>query len=334
VLTSIFELDLANAGLAGLDEVSFLRLFATTQAHALVRGTGHTLRDITNADGVPLYPAFYRTRVTVPPPLLFARHRVWERVEMGVELHRYGRMLLESRGVIGIPGELPDGTSGSSLDRHIRIAGSMAFIHDADAGEQRVDSPREGAIAELPSLPSRPEALDEQRRIRAEGLILPPTQRPSNLSGRVRLPLLVTRDVQAGRALMFASFTTLFEVAEQTLLLEQIWPAIDPALLSFRHLLDRDVHYIGNLRQGDAVTIETTATLSPCPKDLASGYEGLVGVALLELRSELYQEASHALIAAAVTRKLFAVPKTHGSAVQDMQRMLLRHGGAGAPVPR
>lgn len=331
MLTETFELDLANTGLAGLDEVSFLRLFATTQAHELVRGTGNTLRGIVNADGVPLYPAFYRTRVSVPPPLLLAQYPVWSRVEIGVEVHRFGRMLLESKGVLATPGSLVPDASSWRLDQHINVAGSMAFVHDQPSGEQRVDSPREGTVAELPPLPKRPAALDEQRRIRSEGMIRPHAEKSYNLSGRFRQPLMVTRDLQADRAIMFAGFTSLLEVAEQTLLLEQLWPAFDPALLSYRHLLDRDVHYVANVHQGDAVSIDTTGMLSACPEHLATAYEGLVGVAILELRSEVYRDGSHALIAAARTRRIFAVPRTRGSHVQDLQRMLCRHGSPAPP---
>lgn len=325
MLNEVFDLDLANTGLGGLDEVSFLRLFATTQSREIVRGTGRTLRDIENSDGVQLYPAFYRTRVTVPPPLLFDRYRLWDRVEIGVDLRRFGSMLLESTGVLAAPGNIGPDPAEWQLDRHVHVTGSMLFVHDKSRGTP--DSPRQGTVANLPLLQKRPEALDEQRRIRSEGVMaVPPEGRPK-LSGRMRYPILLMRDVQAGQALMFSAFTSLLEVAEQILLLEQVWPPFDPSLLSFRHLLERDIHYVDNVHQGDTVVIDTVATLSASPAHLATAYDGLAPVAMLDLQSEIYQEGTHKLVVAARTRKLFAVPRSRATDAHDLRRMLHRHGG-------
>jgi probable biosynthetic protein (TIGR04098 family) len=326
MLTEVFELDLANSGLGGLDEVSALRLFATTQAHALVAGTGRTLRDIDNVDGVPLYPAFYRTRVSVPPPITFAGFSVWERVEIGVEIRRFGRMLLESIGVLGKPGSLKQG-SGPEAAGLIRIEGSLAFVHDLRHGRDlSVDAPRAGATTELAAMRELPEAPEAQRRIRCEGIMPMRGEGPSTLSGRMRQPILLGRDTQAGRAMMFAGFTSLLEVAEQTLLLEQIWPPMGPELLSHRELLEREVHYVSNVRQGDSVVMDTVGTLSPCPADIVRAYNNRTGAAILELRTEIYEERTHALVAAAQTRKVFAPPRTCGADLQDIQRLLRRHG--------
>ncbi len=327
MLREVFGLDLANGGLAGLDELSTLRLFATTQAHALIAGTGRTLRDIENADGVPLYPAFYRTRLSLPPPVTFARHGAWDEVEVGVELRRFGRMLVESTGLLGTPGTLEGGPAAGGNTGLIRVEGSLAFVHAVRQGRDlAVDAPRAGTTAELPAMSELPAAHEVQRRVRCEGIMPPRADGAWTLTGRVRQPILVGRDTQEGHAMMFVGFTSLLEVAEQTLLLEQMWPPMDPEFLSHRLLLEREVHYLSNVKQGDAVVMDTAATLTACPADLVRAYEGRTGAATLELRTEIHDERTHALVAAAKTRKLLAPPRTRGTDVQDIQRLTKRHG--------
>jgi probable biosynthetic protein (TIGR04098 family) len=310
--------------LNGLDEQVFLRIFATTQAHALVAGTGTTLSDITNADGVRLYPAFYHTLVRVPPPLRFDQHKSWSAVDIGVHLQRFGRMLLQSFGAVAPVGTLPRDVAQCDRSQLIHVEANLIFVHDTSVSDElRVDAPQQGTIAELEALKQRPRVLEEQRRIRAEGAIHPAFSGRLNLRVPIRYPILLGRDVQVGRAMLFAAFTTLFEVGEQTLLTEQLWPPMNPELLTHRHLLEREIYYFGNLRLGEIALLDTCARITPCPPELKTAYEGSTGVALLEVRAEVYDEGSKRLLAAAHTRKLLAVPT---QAVQDAQRLLAQHG--------
>ena len=326
MLTETIELDLANSGLAGLDELSFLRIFATTQARAIVHGTGRTLRQIENADGVPLYPAFYRTRLVVPPPVLFNHYTVWDRIVVGVEVERFGRMLLESKGALGPPGSLAVDAASWDRSRLIHVEGSMAFVRDQRTDDAAVDAPRDGTIAALPAMARRPTALDDQRRIRSEGIVLAAPPGVRLLTAKSRQKIMLARDVQAGRALMFAGFTSLLEVGEQRLLAEQLWPPLAPALFSHAQVLEREVHYLDNVHQGDTVSIDMVGTLSGCPSELANAYPSAVGVALLELRSEIYHEGTNRLLAAARTRKIMVVPRTRATDIQDIQRIVRKHG--------
>jgi len=326
MLTETIELDLANSGLAGLDELSFLRLFATTQARAIVRGTGRTLRQIENADGVPLYPAFYRTRLVVPPPVLFNHYTVWDRIVIGVEVERFGRMLLESKGALGPPGSVAEDAPAWDRSRLIHVEGSMAFVRDQRRDDAAVDAPREGTIAALPAMARRPTALDDQRRIRSEGVALTAPAGVPTLTAKWRQRIALTRDVQAGRALMFAGFTSLLEVSEQFLLAEKLWPPLDPALFSHAQVLEREVNYLDNVHQGETVVIDMVGTLCACPSDLANAYQSAIGVAIFELRSEIYHEGTNRLLATARTRKIMVVPRTRPTDVQDIQRIVRKHG--------
>lgn len=325
VLVEAVDLDLANAGLGGLDEVALLRLFANTQAHALVRGTGRTLREIENADGTPLYPAFYRTRVHVPAPVVLGSHRTWDRIDVGVDVRRFGAMILESRGCVAKAGALSSDSSAWPSEQVVRVEGSLAFIHDTPSGgDFRVDAPRAGTIADLPPLAERPSALDAQRRVRREGVL---GAKRGKISDRVQTRLFLGRDLQAGRAAMFSTFTLLLEVSEQTLLLERIVPAIDPELLSYVQLLEREVFYLGNVRQGEEVAVDLSIEASPCEAGLAAAYPGSVGVMSLEVRGEIYEAKRNALLATSHAKKVAVVPRARAAAIQDLQRFLARHGG-------
>jgi len=324
MLIETVDLNLANTGLAGLDEISVLRLFATVQARALVEGTGRNLREIENADGVALYPAFYRTRICVPPPHRLEQHKTWERVDIGVEVKRFGTMILESKGALASEGALPRDAATWTPEQHIHFEGSMTFVHDvATGGDFRVDAPREGTVANLSLLSKRPAPIEELRRVRQGGVIDPSRKNP--LRGQVRQQMVIGRDVQSRRAAMFSAFTSLFEVGEQTLLVQQLWPALDPELLSDVHVLEREVFYLANVHQGETVCIDTAATIAPAPERYRAAYDGFVAVATLDLFSEIYDASTNALLVAAKTKKIFLAPRTRANSIHHIERLLSRH---------
>lgn len=326
MLTETVGLDLANVGLGGLEEVSALNLFATVQARAIVAGTGRVLSDIENAEGAKLYPSFYRTRLVVPPPLALALHPVWSQIGIGVDVRRFGAMMLESRGALA-PREMRlTAEDGAFAPGQISFEGSILFIRDDVTGPGlRAEAPAPGTVAELPAVTTRPTALEAQRRARSQGVLRP---EGAALRGRFEDRIVVGRHVQPGRAMMFSGFVGLLELAETALLHERTWPGVPPSALAHRVLLEREVFYFGNVRQGETVATDLEVVASRPDAALAAAYDERIVPVVLEVRAEIHQLETRMLLATATARKAFVLTRQHAAEENALTRFLARAGGS------
>ena len=83
MLTEIVELSLDRIGLGELTESALLRLFATTQAHALA-APGKSLLDIVDKNGRLLYPGYSAIRLEIPQSSPLFEFKPWSQAELGV----------------------------------------------------------------------------------------------------------------------------------------------------------------------------------------------------------------------------------------------------------
>jgi probable biosynthetic protein (TIGR04098 family) len=315
------ELDLANVGLGALHETALLRIFASAQARRIVAGTGLVLSDIVDVEGRPLYPAFFKTALEVRAPL--DELRTWQKVEIGVDVARFGRLVLESQLVLGRPGELADDATQWREPR-ARMRGHAMFITDDNRGGPFVVStPKEGSIAELAVLRKPPEAMSEFRTLRATGRIDGGPDGPlrcSDLSYPVLHP-----DAAEGRAPMFSVFTTILDAAEQQLVFERTWPPVPEELRRYIKLAERTIYYFDNVTAGDRVRVELAARFAPCTSSSLAN-AGELCPALLETHAQLYATRAGSLLAVARTTKVVVVPRQLSTLAQDAARLVRQHG--------
>jgi probable biosynthetic protein (TIGR04098 family) len=346
VLSETFELTLCHVGLGSLSEPALLTLFADAQAHCLTAGTDGTLREVVDAAGHLLYPAYYRTHLKVPPERLLDSFRLWDRVSVGVDLKSFGGMQLDGTYVLGHAGEVaPDPVAWGSA-RLPAMRGSTLFVVDHRDREQQVSIPAAGRIATLEKLARPPAEMDLFRRARALGArFFQPLDDPGPAAllaqrAPIRYPILPGRDVAAGReaayaghTLLFARFAEVMDEAERILLAEQVWPPFPRDLLRCRTVLERETYYFGTCGADQAIEAGVRAWLSPCPPRLHGNGAEIVSAATLRSVVELYDEASRRLLAVARAEKLLAVPSTDQGLLRDVERLLAEPAAEPSPTP-
>lgn len=321
MLIDSIELTLGHVGLGDLGEVPLLALFASAQAHRLTMGTGHTLRDVTDVDGSRLYPGYLWLHLRIPPAQRLDRFRLWDRVSVGVDVKRYGRMMLDSTYVLGAEGELAADPAAWNLDAVPSMRAASVWVIDGRAGEPQASAPKQDAIADLPVLKAAPEAMARARVIRAAGGFGREPRRWAT-QAPITYPLRRGRDVARDHNLMFATYVEIMEVAAATLLGEQVWPAIPAALLDLRVLLEREVFFLAHTGPGKQVLVDVRADLSPCAQDFHGGPPDQVSAGILDLVCELYEAGTHTLLAVARARELFLVPRGRASLITDLARFM------------
>ncbi|HEY4176412.1 MAG TPA: hypothetical protein VGM90_06255 [Kofleriaceae bacterium] len=315
------ELTLAHVGLGELREVPLLALFASAQAHALVAGTEHTLRDVTDAAGAKLYPGYSWLHLRVPPSRRLGQFQVWDRVEVGVDVKRFGGMVLDSTYVLGAAGELSTMTADWPLDALPSMRAMSMWIVDGAPGDPQPSSPQRGAIAELPSLSNPPDAMKRFRTMRATGSF-DREPRPWSTTKPVRYQLHMGRDVARDHNLMFATYVEIMEVATEAVLRGVVWPAIPAALLEHRMLLEREVFFLSHTKGGEQVLVDVRAKLTPCAENFHGDAKDMVSAGILDIVFELYEEGTSSLLAIAHARELFLVPRKRAGLVADLARFL------------
>ncbi len=321
MLIETVELTLSHVGLGELREVPLIAMFASAQAHALVAGTEHTLHDITDAAGAKLYPSYSWLLLRVPPARSLRRFRVWDRVAIGVDVKRFGGLVLDSTYVLGAPDELAANAQDWKLDEVPSMRAMSVWTVDGAAGEPQPSTPRLGAIATLPSLSAAPEAMTRFRAIRGEGTF-DRAPRSWSTQSPIRYPIHTGRDVARDRNLMFATYVEIMEVAAETLLRERAWPAFPSELLEYRVLLEREVFFLANTSGGSHVLVDVRASLTSCPNDLHGTGDDVVSAGVLDLVFELYEEGTNTLLVVARARELFLLPRRRGSLLADLSRFV------------
>lgn len=321
MLIDSIELTLGHVGLGNLGEVPLLTLFASAQAHRLTMGTGHTLRDVTDVDGSALYPGYLWLHLRVPPARRLDTFRLWDRISVGVDVKRYGRMVLDSTYVLGADGELPADATAWDLDTMPSMRAASVWVIDGRSGEPQPSGPKQDAIADLPVLKSAPEAMARVRGIRAAGGF---GREPRRWATRTPIvyPLHRGRDVARDHNLMFATYVEIMEVAAAALLGDVAWPAVPSALLDLRVLLEREVFFLAHTGPGKQVLVDVRADLSPCAQDFHGSPPDQVSAGILDLVCELYEAGTNTLLAVARARELFLVPRGRASLIADLARFM------------
>jgi probable biosynthetic protein (TIGR04098 family) len=309
VLTETVELNLRHLGLGDLDEFGALTLFADVHSHRITEGTGGCLSDIADTNDAPLYPAYYRTHVIVPPARLLSTHALWSRVSVGVDVRTFGGMLLESAYVLAPEGEVPEDTAQWDAATFPVLHANSMFILDDLSPQPRPSGPADGRVAELERATTAPEAMNRIRGIaRGEipGADLAATITPGR---RARYDVLSGRDAARGHNMMFAQFVRVMDAAERQVLLDPDGPALSPALLGCLETLERETFYLGNCQAGETVTTRVRGRVEACSGEQRDAVPGHVLPAVVHWAMELFRgDSGDDRLAVATARRAIAVP--------------------------
>jgi probable biosynthetic protein (TIGR04098 family) len=324
VLIDRVELGLSHVDLGRLGETALLALFGTAQAHRLTVDTGHSLRDISDANGALLYPGYYWTHLRVPPSRLLGQFRVWDTVAVGVDVARFGAMLSSSY-VLGRPDELDVAMTVDALSHLPSMrAGSMFFVDDGDANP-RPGTPKRGAIAAIPDLSTAPPELRRFREVRDLPSIDPAFHGALGTPGPISYQLRAGHQIHGEQSVMFARYVGVADAIERELLVRHLWPPFPAVLIDCLEVLERETCYFANVRGERTVRAGIRARLAPCPPDFQLADHELAASGILTSVVEIYDD-TNILLATSKASKVLAVPKAQQRLVLLAARALASHG--------
>nr|WP_279382530.1 LnmK family bifunctional acyltransferase/decarboxylase [Acanthopleuribacter pedis] len=306
---------MSHVGLGTLNEYALMVLFGSAHSTALTEGLANKPSAILDRQGRILYPAYFHTHLVVPPGCDLSDFELWDKVEVAVDIQRFGETLLESRYLLAPPGQIPDDPADWDTSALPSMAGNNLMVVDAAKGT--VSAPNPETIVALPKVVRPPEAINRAQQVRLEGF--------GEYGGREReemVELAVIPDVDAapGQAMMFAKFGEMMNRAERTLFARIPRQGIPTAAFAHLKLQERQIFYYANCFAGDQLRVVLKVRRTDPPG------EGLpttqIPVCCLETQFEMVRVSDHALLALAKTRKLWSFPISHRDLANDCRRLL------------
>ncbi len=323
MLRETVELTLSHVDLGELGEQATMTLLGNTFVHCLLEGTGHTLRDIKDANGHVAYPGFFMTHLTVPPGHLLEQHQVWEKVGVAIEVKSFGGMILESTFMLGTPEELPADVDDLDDGKLPIVRGANMFVLEDSRGDEPQPSvPKRGCLTDLPKSTTPPPAVARFGQVQSQGRVDPEFRPRMRLSEPVCYPIVEGRDLAPGHALLFSSFVRIMDNAERILLCERVTPAFPTQLARCLSVLERETWYLNNSYGNQVIVAHVGASLEPCARDLVPKASGKVAAGILTSCVELYEQGTNKLLVAAKARKVLAVPTTRKTLLKDAERLI------------
>jgi probable biosynthetic protein (TIGR04098 family) len=327
MLTETIELTMSHVSLGRLNEFALMTLFGNAHSRRLTLDTRILPREIADAAGNLLYPSYYLTHLRVPADRLLRRFQVWDKLSVGVDVHTFGGILLESKYAAGAVGEVPQQVDTWQSSGLASMHAGNAIVIDGKPGEPQPAVPKPGMIATLPKLREAPKLLERFRGIVAQGVVDPTFVGPLKHQSPIAYSLEHGRDLAQGHGVMFANFVLIMDHAERVLLSELIWPRFSKPLVDCLATLERETCYVGNVRGEQTLQIGIQAKLSPCPENFHGDSRDIVSGGLLEASLQVCDGATNSLLVTSKVKKLLAIPTDQQSLVTEAKRLVFQHAG-------
>lgn len=331
MLVELLELTMSHVSLGNLNEYALMVLFGNSHSHSLVLGTQLTPDQIKDDAGSTLYPAYFMTRLTVPPASLLPSFKLWEHVSVGVDVHRFGDTLLESKYALGRGRQLPDDPTEWDSGRFPVMEGNNLIVIDSveNTGSRRkVGNPGAGLIADLPKLTRAPKGIMLSKQVRTNGFMDVSFPGYFFKSSRpIHYDVVAGRDAVPGHAMIFAKFAEIMDVAEHSFLSEQFRPQLASDLLNCLAVLDREIYYFGNCYASETLQIDLRGSIEIPEDDRLQDSSDYIPAAYLNIIFEIRQRRDNVLLVLAKARKVFAVPMQNQDLVSDINRIVTQTKG-------
>jgi probable biosynthetic protein (TIGR04098 family) len=322
------ELTMSHVGLGSLTESALMVLFGNAHSHRLVAGTGRKPDGLVDHRGNYLYPAYFATSLRIPLGNLLSSYKLWEHVDIGIDVRRFGETLLESTCVLGREGcigsELPDWHAPPSP----MMTGCNLMVVDAVDGaglaNRQVAVPRRECLAPLAKLRSVPAAVARSKLIRSQGFRLEPAGIALRTEEPVRYKVRPGADAAPGHAMVFAKFSDIMDVAEREFLARHARFALPAHALDHLSVLERDTYYYGNCLGGESLNIRMSGFIRPLDWTKFDESSNCILAAELNLAFEIGKAIDGSLLAMACVKKLLVLPAKGQDVARDVARILSR----------
>ena len=317
------ELTLANVGLGTLHETALMRIFATAQAHRLAK-PGGTLRDIVDADGRRIHAAYYMTHVLVPAAYPLESLHVWDRVDVGVDIHAFGGTTLDSHYRLARHGELGHSTD---FKRFPSMHANSLFVLNEPGCEAIAVPPRPDTMADLPRILLPPPSTERFRSLSTAGAPSVSGRGPLCSPAPMEYDVIAGRDAAPTHPMMFASFIDVMDASETLFLGRALERPFSSAVLHTRRLIERETYYVTNCMAGETIDVSFDGWL----QELASGppdssHELGRLAAELALEITLRARGSGALLGVSRVRKRITARAGETAIAEELEQLIHRYG--------
>lgn len=322
------ELTMSHTGLGNLNEYALMVLFGNAHSLRLTKNIGITPNEIVAMDGTVLYPAYFWTHLKVPLSKLLHNYKLWNTVDIGVEVKRFGDTLLESSYALGDKNSLNSMPDFTETTRFPVMRGNNLLVAEelnASTAKRSVLNPNPDKISNLEKMTRTPEGIARSRKVRSEGV----RKYLSACKFENRFPfsyrILDGRDCTQGHAMIFAKFADIFDLAEKDFLSNQVFPGISNALINRLSVLDREIYYYGNCYAGEEIEVFLAGSIELNEDDDMHADQDIdfIPAAYLHIGFEVYQQRTKTLLASSITKKVFAVPMQEQECIHDLRRVVL-----------
>jgi probable biosynthetic protein (TIGR04098 family) len=323
MLVEPLELTMSHVGLGNLNEYALMVLFGNAHSHQLTEGVANNPSEIESVDGEILYPAYFMTSLKVPETNLLPTFKLWEQVEVGVDVQRFGETLLQSNYVIGRQGQVEPDPSAWADVKWPTMTGNNLIVAEAMNGQtakRQVSNPNPETIAKLTKIARPPAGLTSSRKIRTNGFDDFGLSAQFETEKPIIYPIKPIRDALGGHAMIFAKYAEIMDIVEYDFLSKQLNPELSDALLETLNVIERDIYYYGNCYAGEELSINLCGEIElGDTSELTEGLDHLPA-AYLSLNFEIYQHRTKTLLAMSRVKKVFAVPMKDQEIVADLRR--------------
>lgn len=321
------ELTMSHVGLGALNEYGLLIAFGNAHSKALVDNLSITPSEIVDNNDQMLYPAYFMTHVKTPPNLPLHQYNLWNNLQVGIAVKRFGDTLLESNYIIKHDDDENDTPIENLLNQRISMQANSLFVVDASVAkttDRQAAVPKHGCLAEMKKLTKPPAVIKRARDIRANGFADEADMEQIQTGRPIQYDLIPGRDVQPGHAMIFAKFSEIMDFAEFTLLTKHVSPGISLDLHRYIQLLERETYYYGNCFAGEKLNIFMKGKLEACEPDFHGGNLRIISGGVLTFVIEIYQEKNNTLLSIAKVKKLIALPIQVSDMKCDIERNFLK----------
>ena len=322
------ELTMSHVGLGSLTESALMVLFGNAHSHRLVAGTGRKPDGLVDHHGNRLYPAYFATSLKIPVGNLLGSYKLWEQVDIGIDVRRFGETLLESTCILGRQGAIGPDMADWDEPPSPMMTGCNLMVVDAVDGtglaNRQVGVPRSDCLAPLPKLRSVPAAVARSKLIRAQGFRLECVGVALRTEEPIRYTVRPGADAAPGHAMVFAKFSDIMDVAEREFLTRHAQFALPAQALDHLSVLERDTYYYGNCCGGESLNIRLSGFIRLLDWTKFNESGNCILAAELNLAFEIGKVADGSLVAMARVKKLLVLPAKGQDVARDVARILSR----------
>ena len=323
MLIEKIELTMSHVNLGNLKEKDLLIMFGNSLLRHLVVDTNKKPSEIKDSNGFLLYPAYYMTHLKVPLNKTLNTFKLWDSINIGVDVSSFGSNILESQYILGLNGEISD--KKETWDSNMFPTMSAGNIMVIDASENAVVSdqlsiPIKGCLAPLSKLKKPPFSLQKALSIK-NNLYSHNNHQLKNIDPII-YSIFPIKDAIPNKHMIFANFIEIMDVSEYEFFTKRLVPAISDKVLETLYVVERETFYYGNSYYGEELEIYIKASFkNSYGENNYINPEELIRARLF-IEFEIYQKSTFNLLVVSFAEKVIIIPKNNSEIINEVRSIL------------